>query len=166
MIGSGDPAERNEASFVDPPEAHFMEAFCPGCRQAVDAVCPACRGHVEPAGASTDGAAQSELSRAEFYRRFVLMLQGARNSKFMLGCYLIATGDAFADGVSMTDFAKAWSVKKATVSKQCVFICRYLQIRPSRYMRRPETKASYRAANVRPQSVEGLTAKNTRKEKS
>ena len=151
MISDQDPADLPQASQTDDPADHFLEALCPACAKVVDAVCPGCGGHVEPAGATTvDAAATSGLSRTEFYRRFVLLIQNARNSKFTLGCYLIATGDAYADGVSMTEYAFTWGVKKATVSKQCNYICAYLQIPPSRYMRRAETKDNYRLANRRP----------------
>jgi hypothetical protein len=119
----------------------------------VDAVCPRCRSHVEHNGASADGAELSVLSRSEFYRRFILLIQGSRNSKFAIGCYLIATGDAYAAGVSMADFARAWSVTKATVSKQCNIICAYLAIPPSRYMRDQDAKESYRVANKRPDKI-------------
>lgn len=153
MITHCDPSELPEASATDKPVDHMLEAFCPKCAVVVDACCPKCHSHLEPAGVSTDGAAQSKLSRTEYYRRFILLLQGARNTKFLLGCYLIATGDAFADGVSMESYAKTWSVKRATVSKQCVYICNYLGIPPSRYMRRAETKESYRQSNTRPKKV-------------
>ena len=154
MITEHDPAELPQASAVDDPSEHFLEALCPKCTHVVDAVCPHCRSHVEPAGTTTvDGAAQSGLSRGEFYRRFVTLIQAARNSKFTLCCYLIATGDAYADGVSMTELARTWSVKKATVSKQCNFICAYLKIPPSRYMRREDTKENFRRSNRRPSKI-------------
>jgi hypothetical protein len=153
MITHCDPAQLPEASADDPPAGHMLEAHCPSCAHVVDAVCPKCKTHLEPAGVSTDGAAASNLNRVEYYRRFVLLLQNARNTKFMLGCYLIATGDAFADGISMESYARTWSVTRATVSKQCVFICRYLGLPPSRYMRRAETKDSYRQSNTRPKKI-------------
>lgn len=150
MLSSHDPADLPEASAPDNPPDHFLEAWCPNCVQAVDACCPKCKTHVEPNGSAAAGAAISKLGRLEFYRRLLLLILTARNSKFMIGCYLIATGDAYADGISMTDFAKKWSVKKATVSKQCNIICSTLQIPPSQYMRRAETKDHYRQANRRP----------------
>lgn len=86
---------------------------------------------------------------ADFYRKFVLFLQTSRNSKFSLVCYLIATGDASAEGVSMTDVAAEWGVTKAAVSKECVRVCGVLGIAPSRYMRKEETKESFRDSNRR-----------------
>lgn len=154
MLSSSDPADLPEASVHDHPADHILEAWCPQCGKAVDAACPHCQHHVEPGGTvgsgTATGAGLSTLDRVEFYRRLVLLIVTARNSKFMIGCYLIATGDAFADGISMTDFAKLWSVKKATVSKTCNIICSKLEIPPSQYMRRAETKDHYRQANRRP----------------
>lgn len=152
-----DPAELPEASAADPPENHFLEAHCPGCGHTVDACCPKCGKHVEPDGSGLrtqdSGQFVSALPRAEYYRRLVLLLQSARNTKFRLCCYLIATGDGFADGVSMQDLATEWGVGKAVVSKECKIICAYLGIPPSPYMRRAETKDSYRAANRRPRKL-------------
>lgn len=116
----------------------------------VDAVCPECEHNVEASGASTDGAAASMFSRSEFFRRFLQLLQSARNSKFTLGCYLISTGDAFAEGVSMADYARQWGVRRATVSKQCHLICAALGLPPSRYMRDEETCSKFRLSNRRP----------------
>jgi len=147
---NNDAADLPEASISDHPAEHCLEAFCPKCNRVVDAACPGCGSNVELAGASTDGAAGSALSRTEFYRRFILLIQGSRNSKFTLGCYLIATGDAFADGVSMTEFGKEWGVCKATVSKHCRHICAYLGIAPSQYMRKEEMARKFRTSNRRP----------------
>jgi hypothetical protein len=146
-----DPAELPEASAEDNPSDHMLEAMCPHCRCAVDAVCPECGGNVESSGSEPKG---TVLSRAEYYRRLLLMLEKARNTKFMLGCYFIATGDRLAEGVSMTDYSRIWSVKKATVSKQCRFICAYLGIPPSRYMREEKTIEKFRTNNRRPRKAE------------
>jgi len=151
MITHCDPAELPEASSNDKPADHMLEAYCPKCLHVVDACCPDCGTHLEPAGATVDGASTSTLTRGEYYRRFIVLIHNARNSKFMLGCYLIATGDAFADGVSMEEYARQWGVTRATVSKQCVFICAYLKLPPSRYMRAADTKDNYRNSNTRPQ---------------
>jgi len=53
----------------------------------------------------------------------------------------------------MDEYAKTWGVTKATVSKQCVAICAYLGLPPSRYMRQLDAKDSYRNANRRPQKI-------------
>jgi hypothetical protein len=150
MPNSADIADLPIASACDDPVDHFLTGWCPACNHAVDAACPECGHHVESAGATTDGGAASAYERPEFYRRFVTLLQSARNSKYMLGCYLIATGDAYAEGVSMEEFARQWSVGKAAVSKTCRVICRQLGLPPSRYMRTEETAAKFRMANRRP----------------
>lgn len=98
-------------------------------------------------------AAGADLLWMKYFRRVLMLLEGARNAKFMLGCYFIATGDAFAEGLSMDEFARRWSVKKQTVSKQCRQICVQLGLPPSRYMRKPETAAKFRLANRRPRKI-------------
>lgn len=152
MLTDHDPAELPQASQRDDPADHFLEAYCGRCGGAVDAVCPDCGNHVEPSGAR-DAAKTSWLDRREFYRRFVDLIQRSRNSKFTLQCYLIATGDAYADGKSMTDVAKAASVTKAAVSKECNMICAFLQIPPSQYMRDEDSKESFRNSNYRPKKI-------------
>lgn len=107
----------------------------------------------------TETARRSSLSRIEFYRRLILMVHNARNSKFTLGCYLIATGDGYADGVSMTEFGRQWGVTKACVSQRCELICAYLGLPPSPYMRKKETGAKSRLSNRRPRRVESLESK-------
>jgi hypothetical protein len=120
----------------------------------VDAVCPSCGDHVEPNGAGNGASNASNGNgnghNASDYRRLILLVQNSRNAKFTLGCLLIATGDSFADGLSMTDFARHWGVKKATVSKHCRIICTTLEIEPSRYMRSEETADKFRLSNRRP----------------
>jgi hypothetical protein len=158
-----DPAASPKAAVNDHPADKCLEAYCERCNRAVDAVCPGCRENVRdggtpslPGGTEHGPAQGSVLSRAEFYRRFITLIQNARNAKFELGCYLIATGDAYADGVSMTEFAREWGVGKATVSKRCKIICAYLGIEPNRrYMRDEATAEKFRESNRRPRRVEG-----------
>jgi hypothetical protein len=153
-----DPAELPTASACDHPADHLLEALCPHCGRVVDACCPDCHRNVEASGAAVgervSAEASSCLGRVEFYRRLVVMLMNARNTKFLLGCYLISTGDGFADGVSMTAFAEKWGVRKATVSKQCRFICGYLGIPPSRYMREESVARGFALSNRRPRKME------------
>jgi hypothetical protein len=156
MSALHDVADLPMASACDHPADHVLEAMCPRCRHAVDAVCPTCHGNVESSGAEeseTSPEHKSCLTRTEFYRRLVLLIHNARNSKFTLGCYLLATGDGFADGVSMTEYGKAWGVRKATVSKQCRYICGYLGLPPSRYMRQEEVAQKFRLSNRRPRKI-------------
>jgi hypothetical protein len=75
-------------------------------------------------------------------------------------CYLIATGDAYADGVSMTEVAVTWGVTKAAVSKHCRLICAYLSIAPSQYMRKEATAAKFKTSNRRPVKLEVLSPKS------
>ena len=155
---AGDAADSPRASSCDHPADHVLEAMCPQCGHAVDAVCPACGSNVEASGADSQSSiansqVTSVLTPEEFYRRFVLLIHNARNSKFTLGCYLIATGSGFADGVSMTDYAREWGVRKATVSKQCRYICGYLGIAPSRYMREEAVAAKFKLSNRRPRKL-------------
>lgn len=145
-----DPAESNEASAIDTPGDHFLEAHCPRCAHSVDAVCPVCSFHVEQSGASSKTAT---ATFSEYHRRLILLVMNSRNAKFTLQCLLIATGDAFADGFSMTDFAKRWSVGRATISKHCRLICEQLEIKPSPYMMAEEMAGKFRLANRRPSKV-------------
>jgi hypothetical protein len=149
-----DVADLPIASVEDDPVDHFLVAWCPNCDTAVDAVCPRCRTHVEASGATTDGTAASHLTRSEYYRRFLQLLQTARNTKFTLWCYLVATGDAYADGVTMKELARKWGVGTATVSKRCHLICALFGLRPSRYMRDEMTCAKFRLSNRRPRKME------------
>lgn len=159
MSALQDLADSPRASSCDHPADHVLEGMCPACGHPVDAQCPTCHGSLEASGAGdrqsqmANGQLVSCLTPEEFYRRFVLMIHNARNSKFSLGCYLIATGSGFADGVSMTDYAREWRVRKATVSKQCRYICGYLGIPPSRYMREEAVAAKFKLSNRRPRKV-------------
>ena len=151
QVAYSDPSKLPTVAVNVKPEDKCLEAFCPRCRDVVDAVCPACRGNVDPGGAVHGGvASRSAFETPEFYRRFVTLLETSRNTKFTLVCFLLATGDAYADGVTMEEVAKEWKVCKATVSKQCVFICKYLGIPPSPYMRKEAAAEKFRQSNRRP----------------
>ena len=158
MSALHDVADLPMASACDHPADHALEALCPRCQHPVDAVCPICRSNVEASGAEGAGDLASPEDRSlrkrtDYYRRLVLLIYNARNSKFTLGCYLLATGDGFAGGVSMTDYARTWGVRKATVSKQCRYICGYLGTPPSQYMRREEVARKFKLSNRRPRKV-------------
>ncbi len=73
----------------------------------------------------------------------------SRNVRFMLDCYLIATGDSEANGVAMTEIARKCGVTKEAVSKRCIRICEFLRLPPSRYMRSEQSRATFRLTNVR-----------------
>lgn len=155
-ISFHDPADLPRASMECHPADQCLEAWCDRCGRAVDAVCPGCKGNVSAAGAigtatTVDGVTKSSLTPAEFYRRLVNLLQSSRNTRFTLVCYLIATGDAYADGVTLDEAGKQWGVTRACVSKHCVFICEYLALEPSRYMMDAEHREKFRKSNRRPQ---------------
>jgi hypothetical protein len=152
-----DVADLPIASASDDPIDHLLNAYCPRCNRVIDASCPDCGHAVEASGAeekeANDSKSEARRELLAAYRRLLLMLVGARNTKFTLQCYLLATGSGFAEGRSMTEVACEWGVKKATVSKQCRAICAHLGIEPSRYMRKEETAQKFRLANRRPRRV-------------
>lgn len=153
QIDYHDPHKIPDQAINDHPADRLVEAYCPRCGHEVDAVCPECGGHVETGEPTTPGdtdrSLQSTLPRAEFYRLFVGLLQEHRNAKFFYGCYLFATGDAYADGVSMVDFAREHGVTKATVSKHARRICNRLRLTPSKYMRDEKTARQFARSNRR-----------------
>src|SRR5690349_1395762 len=111
-----DACDLPQSSTTDHPIDHALEAYCPHCAHEVDAICPECRSMVEPNGADD---AMAPISAGEFHRRLLNYLYSKRNSKFAIACFFIATGQAEADGISMTEFAVHFGVTKATVSKYC-----------------------------------------------
>lgn len=135
---------------VDHPSEHMLEAYCPHCDHQVDAQCPKCGSIVESSGADE---MLTPLSASEFHRRLLHYLYSKRNSKFAIACFLIASGSAEADGLSMTEFAMSFGVTKAAVSKYCRDICEYFHIPPSRYMRTEENAAKFKLSNIRPTKV-------------
>lgn len=133
-------------------EHKTLECVCQRCSHNVDAICPQCRSELGPDSPVEDhgyrpATPQQLLAKFAELARFI---QSKRNSKFWWGCFLIATGDAAADGVSMQDFGREWSVTRACVSKTCVEICVRLGIPPSRYMRSEEAREKYQESNRRP----------------
>ena len=125
---------------------HALEAFCGTCQHLVDAVCPDCRRMVESSGAEE---ATTPLSASVFHRRLLAYFYSKRNAKFAIACFFIATGQAEADGLSMSQVAVNCGVTKATVSKYCREICEHFAIPPSRYMRKEENAATSRMSNWR-----------------
>jgi hypothetical protein len=142
-----DPAELPQASIIDHPSEHTVEAYCSNCCHGVDAVCPECNRQVESHGS---GEVFPFEAASEFHRRVLHYLYSKRNSKFAIACFLIATGSPDADGVSMTEFAKSFGVTKAAVSKYCREICRSFNIPPSRYMQTEESANKAKIGNWRP----------------
>jgi len=150
---SADVADMAIASTVDHPADHILVGRCPKCDRAVDATCGICHSFLEAPGASVRGEIERMLGLMLVQRRVLQLIRSARNSKFMLECYFIAAGDSFADGISMKDLARNFSVRTATVSKQCHLICALFGIPPSRYMRDEKTCAKFRLSNRRPHKL-------------
>lgn len=150
----------NEGTFKEEIAEHLLsvdhrhetiEAVCPNCGKHGDAVCPHCLHEYEPNCLVEDygfrpGTNQEILAR---FASFVRFASEQRNMRFWLACFLIASGDSRADGVSMRDIGKDFKVGKACVSKTCVEICKRLQIPPSAAMRSEESKESFRESNRR-----------------
>ena len=143
MITDTDPAEMPQAATVADPTSRLLTVVCPACEHEVDAICPGCGRQLEHEG-------ETERTLARDLRRLLSILEEARNSKYMLGCLLIATGEGFADGISMTEYARKWGVTRAKVSKDCRAICRDLNIQPSRYMMSDHAANGHRLSNGRP----------------
>jgi len=101
---------------------------------------------VEPENSPNIGCASGLMER---FRGLMLDAMAKRNTKYWLGCILIATGDAAAEGVSLREYARTWGLTTAAVSKHCVSICVQLGIKPSRGMLSEEAREQYRKHNVR-----------------
>lgn len=133
-------------------EHETIEAVCPRCGKAGDAICPHCQHEYEGDCLIEDhgfrpSAPQQLLARMAALARYIA---SRRNAKFWWSCFLVATGDAYADGVSMQELGARFRVGKACVSKTCVEICVRLGIPPSRYMRSEAARAVFRKSNIRP----------------
>lgn len=140
MITSSEPFTE------DTPSNHNTPGVCHQCGRGGDLACPHCN--------STDTEAEGlhQVDKAglvEKYRRLLMDAMEKRNTKYYIGCILIATGDPAAEGVSLVEYAKEWGVTRAAVSKHCVAICTYLGIPPSDYMRSEQARESYRKHNKR-----------------
>ena len=145
-----DVAESPQASTVDHPSAHILEAYCSHCEHEVDAICPNCQGMVESSGSEE---AMPQDAAWDILRRILNHAYAKRNSKFTIECFFIAAGWAEADGISMTEVSVRWGVTKAAVSKYCREICETVGIPPSRYMRTEENAAKFRLSNRRPVKI-------------
>jgi hypothetical protein len=131
------------------PSKHNLPGVCLRCNEAGDLKCPHCGStHVTADGMAP--AASSRSTSDEKFRLLLIKAQEYRNSKFFLGCVLIATGDPAAAGATMEEFGAHWGVGKAAVSKLCVWICEFLDIDPGPYQKSKAAKNSYRQSNRRP----------------
>lgn len=146
---SVDAAQLPEASTDG--ERKTLECICPQCGLPGDAICPHCRAEYSPDSPVDEyhfkvSTPEEMLSRFSGLARFIT---GKRNAKFWWACFLVAAGDAAAQGVSMKDLASKWRTTRANVSKVCVEICGRLGMQPSQYMRGESARESYRKSNWR-----------------
>src|SRR5690242_10532511 len=106
----------------DNPGDHTTPGLCLTCGKMSDLQCGCCKSTNVAADTSPAGESNPiKRGALERFRRLMLYFQAHRNSKFALQCFLIASGDPSALGVSMTEIAKKWSVTRAAVSKECCF---------------------------------------------
>ncbi len=145
MLTHCDPSELPQASVTH--EHKPLEAICQRCNKPGDAICPHC--HHEYTDESLAEDPSLKLKTLQRFADLARHIQARRNAKFWWVCFLVATGDADADGRSMTQIAAEWGVGKATVSKICVSICARLGIPPSRAMLSSEARNSYKKSNRR-----------------
>lgn len=153
MITATDPAELPEASCEHRHET--LECVCLNCGKPGDAICPHCHTEYSPESAVEDSGIKPS-SPQEMLAKFAAlarMITAKRNSKFWWACFLVATGDAAADGLSMKDIGEQWNVGAACISKTCIEICGRLGIEPSRYMRDESARDSYRKSNIRKKKI-------------
>ncbi len=132
-------------------EHKTLEAHCLGCGKNGDAVCPHCGSEYGPDSPIEEYRFKISTN-AEFLKKFADFagyVKAARNGRFWLECFTVASGDASADGESMEEIAKRWSVTKACVSKTCIAVCARLGIPPSRAMRDEASRDLYKQHNRR-----------------
>ena len=132
-------------------ERRTVEAVCCNCGLPGDAVCPHCR-HEYTADSLVPPDGKISATPEQLIARFAALARHIgeqRNARFWWACFLIATGQADADGVSMADLGRKWGVGRAAVSKICVEICARMGLPPSRSMRSEGSKKSFQLSNRR-----------------
>ncbi len=132
----------------DDPSNQTVEGLCQGCGKVSDLKCSCC-------GSTSVLASEGEQKAKDVtkLRQVILMAQSAKNSKYFLGCFLIAIGDPAAMGERMREFAAHWHVSRQAVSKTSNLIRIYLGLPPSQYMKSEESRQSFRKSNRRPQKI-------------
>jgi hypothetical protein len=80
-------------------------------------------------------------------RRLVGELLSKDNVRLSVECLALATGISYL-GDSMTEIARRYGVTRAAVSKRCVEFTDALNLNPSRAMRSPEARQSYRRRRI------------------
>lgn len=94
-------------------------------------------------GCGPEGACSDREDVLHFIRRLVGELMGQDNVRLSVECLALATGISYR-GDSMTDIARRYGVTRAAVSKRCVEFIDALGLAPSRAMRSPQARQSYR----------------------
>lgn len=140
------PLPTHEPSFVDNPVDHYSQAYCRRCGIPFDVECPTCESDDCEYGEHT----ADRASQLERMRRLLMYAQEQRNTKYFLGCILMAMGDPSVEGTSLAEYARYWRVTRAAVSKHCVAICKFLGINPSAFMRSEGSRTQYKSSNRRP----------------
>lgn len=150
MTVSIEPATASEPFCLD--EHRTLECWCSHCNGTRDAVCPECGSDLGPDSPIEDHGfkASSPQERLVKLAEFIRFLMSTKNKELWCACYLIASGDGAADGISMAELAKHAGRSRASISKICVGICARLGIPPSQYMRSEAARIKYRESNVRP----------------
>lgn len=91
--------------------------------------------------------AQAKEDILHFVRRLVGELLGQDNIRLSVECLAVATGMSYL-GDSMTEIARRHGVTRAAVSKRCVEFVDSLGLAPSRAMRSPKARQSYRRRRI------------------
>jgi hypothetical protein len=154
MSLSADVADLPIASIKDDPVDHFLTGHCPKCDCEAQSACEQCGAYLRPGGAMRAFEIERLLGLIVLQRRVIYASLAARNTKFWIKCYLVASGDANAEGITMKEMARKSGVRTATVSKLCHIICAQFGFRPSAYMRDEATCAKFRLSNRRPRKLE------------
>lgn len=152
MITYDDPSTLPESSTDDTPDKHRVNGYCEACDTVHDLICPKCKSARVQADNHGFKEANIELITAR-WRQLLMHAQQQKNSKYFIGCILIATGDSAAEGVTMEAYAKEWGKTKADVSKNCVAICAYLGATPRGGMKSEACKKNFVARNQRPPTI-------------
>ena len=97
----------------------------------------------EPAAASEAPQPLDAEGLHDLLRRLVGELVSQDQAKLALECLALVTGLAY-EGDSMTAIASKYGVTRAAVSKRCVDLTAALNLKPSRAMRSPKARHSYR----------------------
>ena len=105
-------------------------------------------GQVEPETRANDQGPFDSEALWDALRRMLGELLNQKNAKLTLECFALVSGASFL-GDSMTAIARRHGMTRAAVSKRCIDIARELNLPPSRSMRAPTARQSYRQAQLK-----------------